>query len=157
MESTIKIDMSGFNKLKKNLQKLTNTKLNVGVLDDPFEAEKAYKNHLGGESIYSYGKHEGESVVIPPRPFLTLAFEEFGQEIINKSVKEMDITSKDSISSTMKKIGKEAVLKVRYVMDNSTSLLPPRNSKRTIETKGFDHPLIATGNMRSSINYEVVE
>ena len=157
MEFTVKtkLDLSGFNTVKKASETLSKP-IEVGILNNPEEARIGELQHYGGTGVYQYGKYAGEKVDVPPRPFISAPVEHFGGEILSMSAKEhFDFTEK-SAEKTLNVAGDTMVKDIQYWMDNG-SVYPPKNSPRTIETKGFDHPLIDKGNLRDSIEYEVVK
>lgn len=155
MELTVKteLDLSGVEIVKKACNALSKT-IEVGILNNPEEARIGELQHYGGTGVYQYGKYVGQEVDIPPRPFIEAPVEHFGGEILSMSVKEyFDFTEK-SAETTLNVAGDTMAKDIQYWMDNGT-VYPPKNSPRTIETKGFDHPLIDKGNLRDSIEYEV--
>lgn len=157
MEFTVntKLDLSGFDEVKKACEKLSKP-IEVGILNNPEEARIGELQHFGGTGVYQYGKYAGQEVDIPPRPFIAAPVERFGGEILEKSAKEhLDFTEK-SAETTLNVAGDTMAKDIQYWMDNG-SVYPPKNSPRTIETKGFDHPLIDKGNLRDSIEYEVIK
>ena len=144
--------MSGFKAVEKACQKLGRV-VKVGILNDPQEAQIGFLQHYGGTGVYSYGKYEGQSVEIPPRPFLMEAIEHNGRELLRKAISKIDDFK--NVDKVLDDLGTEAKEAVQNRIDEYAAL--GGNSPRTIETKGKDSPLIDKGNLRASIEYEVVE
>lgn len=157
MEFTVKteLDLSGVKLVEKACKALSKT-IEVGILHNPEEARIGELQHYGGQGFYSYGKYAGQPVDIPPRPFIAAPVEHFGGTILAESAKTHLEFTVESAERTLKVAGDTMAKDIQYWMDNG-SVYPPRNSARTIATKGFDHPLIDKGNLRDSIEYEVIE
>ena len=155
----IKSDNSGLKSIK---QALKNKKIRVGILDNPKEAEIGFLQHFGGEGVYYYGPHEGETVDVPARPFIKAPVENYGKEIIERVFETTEL-SKEGLDLAYNRVGNWLKSKIQEYIENvelAKSLNPTANgdggnSWRTIETKGFDHPLMDKGNLLSSIKYEV--
>ena len=154
MELTVKteLDMSGFKTVEKACQKLGRV-VEVGILHNAQEAEIGALQHYGGTGVYSYGKYEGQSVEVPPRPFLMEAMEHSGRELLGKAISKIDDFK--NVDKVLDDLGTGAKEAVQRRIDEYAAL--GGNSPRTIETKGKDSPLIDKGNLRASIEYEVVE
>lgn len=146
MEFTVNLDMKGLDRLSSVCDKLSK-RIKVGIFGE--ESKIASLQHFGGEGVYTYGPFKGEKVDIPPRPFLSIAMEHYGKDIIN-SEKDRLLSDTDT---AINRIGGKAVTAVQMEIDNIAAA--GGNSERTIETKGKDSPLIDTGKMRASVTYEV--
>lgn len=146
MEFTVNLDMKGLDRLSSVCDKL-NKRIKVGIFGE--ESEIASLQHHGGWGVYTHGKYKGQSVEIPPRPFISIAMEHYGKEII-ESEKDNLLSDTDT---AINRIGGKAVTDVQMEID--TIAAAGGNSERTIETKGKDSPLIDTGKMRASVTYEV--
>lgn len=154
MEFTVKteLDMSGFKTIEKACQKLGRV-VEVGILNDPAEAEIGALQHYGGTGVYSYGKYEGQEVEVPARPFLAMAMEHSGRELLEKAISK--ISDFKNVDKVLDDLGSGAKQAVQNKIDEIAA--QGGNSPRTIETKGKDSPLIDKGNLRASIEFEVVE
>lgn len=154
MEFTVDVslDMSGLGRIERACKDLGRV-VEVGILNDPAEAEIGALQHYGGTGVYSYGKYEGQEVEIPPRPFLAEAIEHNGRELLNKAAKKIDDFR--NVDAVLNELGDSAKIAVQNKIDEYAAA--GGNSPRTIETKGKDSPLIDKGNLRASIEYEVVE
>lgn len=147
--------MSGFKAIEKACERLSRP-VEVGILNNPKEASIGQLQHFGGTGYYQYGVHEGEEVDIPPRPFISAPVEHFGKEIIKMAADEYLDFSEKGVKNTLNAIGYTMVEDIKKWI-NTNGTYPPPNSERTVETKGFNHPLVDKGNLRDSIEYEVVE
>lgn len=150
----IKLDFSGMQPVERACKAL-NRNVKVGILNDAEEAQIGTLLHNGGTGEYTYGKYKGQKVDIPPRPFISAPAEHFADTILNAGAKSFNFTEKDA-DRILGAIGDSMATVMKNLM-NSNGTYPPPNSPRTIETKGFDHPLIDTGKLRDSITYEVDE
>ena len=162
MEFTVKteLDLSGFNKIKEACKTLSK-KVEVGILHDAEEAQIAYKQHYGGVGVYYYGPYKGEKVGIPPRPFLAHAIETYGKDTLNEAAKGLEIKGFDSDTADLilNKVGERLKEATQLTIHEYAAHEHehPHNNRKTIETKGKDSPLIDTGKMLMSVEYEVVE
>lgn len=156
MESTvnIKLDFSGMQEVEKACKALDRN-VKVGILNDAEEAQIGYLQHFGGTGKYTYGKYKGKEVEVPARPFISAPAEHFSGTALKAGAESFNFTEKDA-DRVLNAIG-DSMATVMKNLINSNGHYPPPNSPRTIETKGFDHPLIDTGKMRDSITYEVDE
>lgn len=155
MEFTVKteLDFSGFEAIEKACKAISKD-IEVGILHNAEEASIGRLQHYGGEGEYTYGKYKGQKVDIPPRPFISAPVEQFGGVILEQSAKTHFKFTEESAEKTLNVAGSAMAEDIKYWMDRK-GVYPPSNSERTIETKGFDHPLIDKGNLRDSIEYEV--
>lgn len=91
---------------------------------------------------------------IPARPFLLNAIRSNRKKYLaalRKSAKKI-IHGETSLNIVMNKLG---ILASEDVKSEITNLKTPPNSSVTIEMKGSSNPLIDTGEMRSSVTWEV--
>lgn len=155
MESTIKIDLDteGLKRIKK-VCKVLERKVRVGIFDQE-EAEIGYLQHFGGTGVYQYGKYEGQEVQVPPRPFISSPIEHFGKEILESDLHLLKDFTESEVNEILNRVGDKSKYVVQKEIDAYAAV--GGNSPRTIETKGKDSPLIDTGKMRASIEYEVVK
>lgn len=161
MESTlnIKLDMSGFKTVEKACEVLSRT-VEVGILHNPEEARIGALQHNGGIGYFYYGPFEGEPVDVPPRPFLMVAMEHNGKHILETSAENMKDFTPESAKKTLDEVGEMSVTFVKDTIAHHSRELNSRahhNGRKTVITKGFDLPLNDKGNMRESIEYEVVK
>lgn len=144
--------MGGFKAVEKACEKLSRG-VKVGILNDPAEAQIGFLQHYGGTGVYSYGKYEGQEVEVPARPFLSTAIEHNGRELLEKAISKLN--NFKSVDKVLDDLGSNAKQAVQNRIDEIAA--QGGNSPRTIETKGKDSPLIDKGNLRASIEFEVVE
>lgn len=156
MESTInvKLDFSGLEPIKKAC-KILSKRVEVGILHDSEEAQIGALQHYGGEGVYQYGPYEGQTVQVPPRPFLSSPMEREGRDILKAYAGLLRNFNEETANTVLEQVGKAS----QFVVQNEIDRIAAQggNSPRTIETKGKDSPLIDTGKMRASIEYEVVK
>lgn len=146
--------MSGFRAVERACEALSRT-VEVGILHNPEEARIGALQHNGGYGVYEYGPFEGQEVSIPPRPFLMEAIEHNGKEILENGAYMMRDFTESSAERALNRVGDEAKYVVQYTIDEYAR--GGGNSWRTIQTKGKDSPLIDKGNLRASIEYEVIK
>lgn len=156
MESTvdIKLDISGLDRIKKACKELSKT-VEVGILHNEEEAEIGTLQHYGGTGVYQYGPYEGEEVDVPATPFLMRAMEQYGKDILESEAHRIGEFNISTMKDILERVGDKSKFVVQGEIDAIAAA--GGNSPRTIETKGKDSPLIDTGKMRSSIEYEVVK
>ena len=150
----VKLDMSGLEPIKKACKALSKT-VEVGILHNAEEAEIAELQHNGGIGVYQYGPYEGEEVSVPPRPFLMRAMEHNGKEILEDNASLLKNFNESEAKTVLNRVGDMSKFVVQKEIDYIASM--GGNSPRTIATKGKDSPLIDTGKMRASIEYEVMK
>lgn len=156
MEFTVKteLDLSGFNEIEKACKALSKT-VEVGILHNPVEAEIGSLQHDGGIGYYAYGAFKGQEVAVPPRPFLANAMNHYGKEILESEATKLSDFNENTVNTVLDRVGEKAVFATQFVIDEYAR--NGGNSERTIITKGKDSPLIDKGNLRASIEYEVVK
>lgn len=146
--------MSGFKRVEKACEALSRT-VEVGILHNPEEARIGALQHYGGIGYYQYGKYEGQAVEVPPRPFLLQAIEHYGKEILEQNTYIMKEFTTENAEKALNRVGDMAKAVIQAEIDDYARA--GGNSRRTIETKGKDSPLIDKGDLRSSIEYEVIK
>ena len=139
----------------KNISKIKNKYVKYGFLNSapPYPngesvSQRALKNELG--FITSTGKR------VPPRPF----FQECWNNNLPTYQKAFEGFFAKTINGTgnpdtyfLEKLGMKAAKDLQYTIVEFDN---PPNAPETIAYKGFDDPLIETGHMLESVNYEVV-
>jgi hypothetical protein len=156
MEFTVKteLDLSGFKEIEKACKVLSKT-VEVGILNNAEEAQIGELQHNGGIGYYAYGAFKGQEVMVPPRPFLANAMNHYGKEILESEATKLSDFNVSTANTILERVGEKSVFATQYVIDEYAR--DGGNSDRTIITKGKDSPLIDKGNLRASIEYEVVE
>lgn len=103
----------------------------------------AARNEFGGVGILL-----GESILIPPRPFMSKSFGD-SKGVLYKSLTENQGDIKKSLLNSGQKVQD-------IIRKNILSWTTPPNSPRTVAFKGFNNPLYHTGNMVNSVRYKIV-
>lgn len=93
-------------------------------------------------------------IVIPERSFLRGGMDEYGEAIIEEYSKLTGNVLSGSVPAEvlLEGIGQELATKIKTYARN---LSEPPNSAMTVQRKGSSNPLVDTGTMIDSINYEV--
>jgi len=114
------------------------------------------------------GKYPGQNVSIfevamfnefgtedmPERPFLRVTVKENRQEYLSiiKNLLNAMLWGKMPADTAIKALGLKAVADIKNKID---TLSEPPNADLTVDIKGFDNPLVHTGLMKQSVNFEV--
>jgi len=137
-----KVNNSGLNEVKKAC-KVLNKKLQVGYFSNSFVVEKAADNEFG-----SYEKD------IPPRGFIQRAVDYYGKDSLEYAAESLAFGDFNvrNVKEAFKTLGKG----FKHAIEESIETVAewsiyPHNSPATIEMKGFDRPLIYTGEMHDSV------
>ena len=148
----IKVDTSGWEKIKKNLLNNKET-LKVGFFEDSIYVPE---NDNLPVAMVAMFMEEGDPVKYPPRPFIRMGFlprlktseyvPVFQQAI--KSVLDGQATFKQAYT----KLGP---VMVKGLQNEIIAWDTPPNSPQTVEAKGFNDPLINTGKMLESVEFKV--
>jgi hypothetical protein len=93
---------------------------------------------------------------IPARPFIGTATEEQGDGWVNTVKKKVPLVLKQKmkLSALLETVGKKMKFAIK---DQIKFITIPKNAPATIKQKGFDNPLIDTGLMIETVDYEVVK
>lgn len=157
------ITISGGGNLKKfvkSLQEQTqNVKLEVGFLDSE-NASKAAKNEYGGvfpvDDDYraraeKKGISLGDYIGIPPRPFMQDTVKEKGKswvKLLSEELPDQDYHIKRSLGI----LGTQMVSDIKDTITNADFI---ENSEQTAAIKGFNRPLVDSGDMLDAVTYEI--
>ena len=156
----IKIDKSAFQTLLRNLNEACNTVVVSGVINgDEETTENAVLNEFGGTGIYKHGPFAGQTVEVPPRPFVTATIEHGADEVIIVAEESLDLEKDPTLVKALNAMGKKAKeLQEKPLKTNGEGVAgwQKHNSPRTIETKGFDKPLYTEEGSTFPIDYELV-
>lgn len=144
MESSVKIDLTGWKNLVKNLKSLQNT-VKVGIFNDEENATKAARNEFGVMSEN-----------IPSRPFMRKSIELLGERAVNKSLENIDLTKSQGNNKILSSLGQNCANNMVEMIDSSSDYFEANAPSTAIE-KGFNHPLLDTGEMRDAITYKISE
>lgn len=141
MEFTI--NDSGLKNLESFCDKLSKTSIKIGVLNNPKQAKKAYRNEYGVVSAN-----------IPPRSNVQFPIEENIGYIL-KDVNFKDFTDEE-IRTNANSIGDNGLECIQKAFDTKGYGTWADNSPVTIAIKGRNEPLVDTGELRKSYSYEVI-
>lgn len=141
----------GFEKIKKELETLNNSKLYIYIND-----KATYENGIKVDFIamlMEYGSEEFE-VHFPARPFFSSTFEAHlvhFTALYEKNIAKV-IEGKMTANALLHSLGKDVVKKVREMIE-SGSYAPL--SPATIKKKGHNKPLFDTGTLLRSVKYKI--
>lgn len=140
MEFTI--DNSGLRRLEQFCEKLSKTSVKIGVLNNPKQAKKAYRNEYGVVSAN-----------IPPRSNVQFPVESNLGFILGKV--SFNEYNEAEIQKNAEEIGKAGVYCIQQAFDTKGFGTWKDNSLYTVAVKGRNEPLVDTGELRKSYSYEV--
>lgn len=140
----------GLDKIIKQFKSLKKKQVQAGILKDAGTGED-------GVYIADYACHnEYGTSTIPARPFMSTTFDEKHEEwnkSLNNIVQDV-LDGKDiDVDKSMSLVG---VRMVDAIKEKITSNVPPPLAPSTIARKKSSKTLIDSGNMLSSINFEIV-
>lgn len=165
----IKDDHRALDEIRAQLRVLNGKQIAVGFISDQAESsvvERAHKNEFGAKSpvtpefrnwLASRGVFLPPSkkfVMIPSRPFMRMAFDANKgdlQKISERSIAlvlRMKLTAVDAMGIVAQK-------HIAHIQQSITDIKEPNNIYWMVKAKGFDNPLINTGRMRQSVNFEL--
>lgn len=101
-----------------------------------------------------FGVTIGGVVHVPERSFLRGTIDRKHAEITKRAAKELPkaFAGKQSVAAAFERVG---IATVGLIQDRIAEGIAPGNDAKTIERKGSSKPLIDSGQLRSSITYEV--
>lgn len=161
MSFKLKIDKSGWEKLKKELLKAEDYEVQLGWFegqnygsdnDNISFAQVAQWNnegHVNGTNSLVPG------AITPPRPFMSVGLPDAFKAGANKDdFKDMvqAVLAGKSVMSAMKKSTNNFERTLRKVMLNWDT---PRNAPLTVELKGFDNPLVDSSELIANVTAKV--
>jgi phage gpG-like protein len=138
--STKVID-KGWNRIERELNKLVNMELQVGVIGKEDLAAIAMYNEFGT-------KH------IPARPFMRLTFENKGDELKQRTAQAyVRIVEGSTATREANRIGAWYKSEVQRSIRSN---IQPANADSTIARKKSNKTLIDTGRLRMAITFQIV-
>lgn len=150
----LKVDKSGWNKLKKELLKGSNLEVQVGIVEPTYYGSD--NDNLSLAQVWQWQEEGLPSQNIPTRPAIRVGFM---TPIKKGSYDKLFVESMQRIASgnsTFKqeytKIGTQAKVDLKKAVADWDS---PRNAPLTVELKGFDNPLIDSSLLYDSIDSKV--
>lgn len=154
MSFKLKVDKSGWNKLKKELLKGSDLEVKVGIVEPTNYGSD--NDNLSVAQVWQWQEEGVPAQNIPTRPAIRVGFM---APIKKGSYDKMFAESMQRIASgksTFKqeytRIGVQAKADLKKAVADWDT---PRNAPYTIELKGFDNPLIDSGLLYESIDFKV--
>tara|TARA_R110000824_G_scaffold30668_7_gene100628 strand:+ start:4136 stop:4621 length:486 start_codon:yes stop_codon:yes gene_type:complete len=145
----------GYKRIRENIAKLA--KASIGDGPGVFVGVRADKDGdlLTIAAVNEFGSSDGH---VPERSYLRSTIDKNRQDYITQIVKILDAAytgrtgSLSTLHRGLSRLGAKAAGDVQKTM---TALSSPANAPSTVERKGADNPLIDTGRLRQSIDFEV--
>jgi hypothetical protein len=125
-------------------------KLRVGVVGDA-AAKPARNGRLTvGETA---ALQEFGTSTAPARPFVAPVVNDKGpiRTLMTNAVVRV-LNANESVFDALAKVGERVAGMIQHKVE---SYVPPPNAESTIRQKGFDHPLLETGQLHDSIGYRI--
>lgn len=142
---TLTVDTKKWDKLKKDLQQLDNIKINLGWFGTSYGPENDNLPHAYIAAL--------QEQVIGPRPFMRVGLKAALRQDPKAFAAIIEsVASGKSALSSAKSIAPVFVPMLQKVMND---WMTPPNSQVTIMEKGFNNPLIDTGELRDNIQVKV--
>lgn len=153
--SEVKIDMSGWEKLKRKLTAVErDAHVKVGVLGDSSDEGDGDMSIVDIAAVHEYGTLDGR---VPSRSYMRSAL--IGRLVelkkLQGNVAVGYVTGRLSLDQALGMIGEWAAAAMRAQITDSN--LPPPLQPATVKRKGSDKPLVDTGQLVMAITYEVVK
>ncbi|OAM35521.1 hypothetical protein A7Q01_00210 [Eikenella sp. NML96-A-049] len=144
--------MRGGDKFRRALAELaaqaTTAKVRVGIV------EQAIYDGSDGESVAQVAFwNEYGTATIPPRPFFRNTIAEHKDEWPKQAAALMKTNGSD-VRQTLELMGEGVKGQIKMTIQGFQE---PANAASTVKKKGFDKPLIDTGTLWRSIDYEVAD
>lgn len=147
MKSVVRDIDLGWDKFKREIKQAGKASAKIGVL----QGAKAYPEGTSQAEVAFY--NEFGTSKIPARPFLRPTADSNRKKYTVGLAKVLKNLPRDAtIKQALEKVAMIAQADVRATI---TKLRTPPNAPSTIAQKGSSNPLIDTGAMRRSIDYEV--
>lgn len=151
---SVKVIDKGWNRIKKELEDIDNAYVKVGVLSDAGSYAETEGKSVNLADVATFNEFGTSS--IPARPFMAQTFEN-NRNMVSATIavmKDQIFAGESSVSRALNKLGtwyKGLTQKIFREGDFQ------ENAPATIRLKGSSKPLIDTGRLRQSIDYEVVK
>lgn len=166
---SVKVIDRGWNRIKKELDDIDNAYVNVGVLSDAGQyaqfssLKKSQGKFVKGRTHTSTANladvatfNEFGTSDIPARPFMGQTFEN-NRDIVGASIavmKDQIFLGETSVTRALNKLGTWYKGLIQKIFKEGEF---QENAPATIRIKKSSKPLIDTGRLRQSIDYEVVK
>jgi hypothetical protein len=156
---SVKVIDRGWERIQKELRELDGAYVKVGY---PEEKSKSHDGKKPIDMAALAAIHEYGTATIPPRPFLSMTFDSNLKEIQAFIAEEKDgiIQGKRSVSKSLQRLGVFYKGKIQEIFTKgSFQALSPKTiaARLTRFGKASSRPLIATAQLRQSVDFEVVE
>ena len=126
--------------------------VNIGVLGT---SQNQAKDEESGATLVEIASHnEFGTKTAPERSYIRSTIDERKRRIFGKSFQLQDDIFKGRMS-VKKALGIMGALIKGNILQKVVDLSSPANAKATIDAKGSSNPLIDTGRLRQSIDYEI--
>lgn len=152
--ASLKHNTKGIDNLAKSLKNLASTELAIGVFQGAGYSERS--NIPLAQLLAMHEVSDGTS--FPRRPVLRISAKEYGVNWGTQASKDLGkmlentkfkrVASYTKIQQTLRPTAKQAKKDVKSVF-GSTKLA--RNAPATVESKGFNKPMIESGKLRKAV------
>lgn len=154
MSFKLKVDKSGWNKLKKELLKGSNQEVQVGIVEPTNYGPD--NDNLSAAQVWQWQEEGLPAKNIPTRPAIRVGFmapikKGSYDKIFAESMQRI-VEGKSTFKQEYTRIGVQAQVDLKKAVADWDS---PRNAPLTVELKGFDNPLIDSGLLYDSIDFKV--
>lgn len=161
MSFTLKVDKSGWDKLKKEFEQFTQNEIRLGWFEEqkygsdngnlPMAqvAMDVEQGHVNGPTAMFPG------AITPPRPFMRVGLLEAASKGTNDqqfATVIKTVISGATVFRAMEQVAPYFEPTLRKVMMDWDS---PPNSAATVALKGFDNPLVKTGQLIANVKAKV--
>jgi len=148
-----KVIDKGYNNYKKSFRDLSSKKVAVGVFKESGENVRirAIVNEYGTTKA---GKNR--NIVIPERSFLRSTFNKNYKKISKKfsKIPKLIRSGRFDVTRELRLIG---LYQKNQIKKTIIRFKDPGNALSTIKNKGFDNPLIETGQLLKSISFKILK
>ena len=154
------VDLSGWEKLKKNLIKLDNTEIQVGWMDTKYGSDNYNLYHAYVAALNEFGHTNGADSLVPgaqtpPRPFMRVGFRDYMKSSRGAANFQAVINSIFAGQLTLKAYGMIGPVLVKALQGVMDAWDTPPNARLTVELKGFNDPLNKTHELIDNVNFEI--
>ncbi len=154
MSFKLKVDKSGWEKMKKELLKGSSLEVQVGIVEPTYYGSD--NDNLSVAQVWQWQEEGLPAQNIPTRPAIRVGFmapikKGSYDKIFAESMQRI-ASGNSTFKQEYTRIGVQAKADLKQsVADWYT----PRNAPLTVELKGFDNPLIDSGLLYESIDFKV--
>jgi hypothetical protein len=153
----VKADTKILDRIRASVKKLDRAYVKVGVLgskggDQKHDAESGF-TMIELAAVHEFGTSDGR---VPERAWIRLSFQTSEKELsaFIAPLAAAVVQDKMDIMRALGLVGQWGVAEVRRTVTQSD--IPPPLADSTIARKGSDRPLLDTGRMLQSVQYEIV-